>query len=61
MQESIIYKKSASFEELCPNWSDEIHDQNEFTSLQNHVFTGKDKVVRRLSNGSCCIVGEAHG
>ena len=67
MQKSKSVEKRAKFEILCPDWDENLKSQERFIDLKDKVFhnsklDGTEEIIRerRLSNGACCIVGEAH-
>ena len=55
MQKASMQKKHATFEDLCPNWDDEIKDHDEFISLRNESFS---RIGSKYSLDNCesCVV-----
>lgn len=59
MQKISMQKKLAIFEDLCPNWNDEINDRDGFISLRNELFS-RNGSKYSLQNCESCVVGEAY-
>ncbi len=61
MQEQISQKKTLSFEDINPEWSDIITNNGGFIKARNNTFESEDGKIRDIGVCSKCIVGEGHG
>lgn len=61
MQEQIQEKEFYSFEQICPNMSRLIAENDGWMNTKDMVFRDEDGKVKTIQNGFTCMVGEAHG
>ena len=59
-QQAVETYKEASFEEICPEWSDILSQNGGFVKNQNAKFKTEDGKSRSIMSAPSCLVGELH-
>jgi len=60
MQEQVQVERTLTFEEICPDFSQIVAENDGFMGLAANKYLAQDGQVRDIMECQYCVVGEAH-